>query len=61
MGTLKIVCVNAYNKPLQNSPSAIRTATSLRQKYIPAHTKYTMMLRFVSWTASHTFVLPVSS
>jgi hypothetical protein len=25
-----------------------------------AHTKYMTMLRFVSWTASHTFVLPVS-
>jgi len=33
----------------------------LFQKYKPAQTKYTTMLRFVNWTASHTFVLPVSS
>ena len=48
------------NRPLQKSPSANRAAMSLLQKYTPAHTKYTMMLMFVSWTASHTFVLPVS-
>ena len=27
----------------------------------PAQTKYTRMLRFVSWTASHMFVRPVSA
>jgi hypothetical protein len=61
MGTLKIVWVSTYNKPLQNSPTNSRGATSRLQEYTAAHTKYTMMLRFVSWTASHTFVLPVSS
>ena len=61
MGTLKIVCVSTYNKPQQNSPTKNRGATSLLHENNPAHTKYTMMLRFVSWTASHTFVLPVSS
>jgi hypothetical protein len=49
MGTLKIVWDSTYSNPLQNSPNAIRGATSLLQKYTtPAQTKYTMMLRFVS-------------
>jgi hypothetical protein len=58
---LKIVWVSANSTPPQKSATRARDARSLFQKYRAAHTKYTMMLRFVSWTASHTFVLPVST
>ncbi|PYR61179.1 MAG: hypothetical protein DMF91_10465 [Acidobacteria bacterium] len=61
MESLKIVCVSAYSTPLQNTATTIRSTTSpLCQTYRPAHAKYTMMLRLVSWKASHTLVLPVS-
>jgi hypothetical protein len=61
MGTLKSVWVRAHSTPPQKSATNARDAPPLFQKYQPAHTKYTMMLRLVSCTASHTFVLPVSS
>lgn len=61
MDTLKTVCVSTYNTPAQKSPTAIRTPRATARKYTLAQTKYTMMLRFVSWTASHTLVRPVSS
>jgi len=32
MGTLKMVWDSTYNRPLQNSPKAIRDATSLLQE-----------------------------
>ena len=46
--------------PARVPPHKMRRAVSLLQKYTAAQMKYTMMLRFVSWIASHTFVLPVS-
>src|SRR5437016_2097826 len=57
---LKSVWVSRYNRPPQNIPIATRNAALLIQKNIPAHTKYTTMLRFVNWIASHTLVRPVS-
>jgi hypothetical protein len=56
-----MVCVSAYSTAPQNSAMNIRSAAPLPQKYTAIHTKYTTMLRFVSCTASHTFVRPVSS
>src|SRR2546425_3685083 len=50
MGTLKSVWVRTDNKTAQNRAITARDATPLFQKYMPAHMKYTMMLRFVSCT-----------
>jgi hypothetical protein len=58
---LSTVCASTYSSPAQNTPSPIRTGTSLRHIEAPAQTKYTMMLRLVSCTASQTLVRPVSS
>jgi len=60
IGSRRIVCVRTYDSAAQNSPMPNRIDTSFQNDII-AHTKYRMMLRLVSWTASHTLVLPVTT
>jgi hypothetical protein len=60
IGSLRTVCVRTYDSAAQNSPTPNRIETSFQNDII-AQTKYRMMLRFVSCTASHTLVLPVTT